>query len=154
MESGRNYPKAQCDHLAFRPALLVSARRIVPVVQHFRAHLHGNWNHWFFISTSLLQMFCKTHFYWLSLRHYGWEFQLRQVMISLNNYQQRKEKIGKQRNEATVKMENIFKSVKEMYKNVSKIKVIPFSLLWFLTGHNKQPLNDYKVFNDSACAYR
>lgn len=75
-------------------------------------------------------------------------------MISLNNYQQRKEKIGKQRNEATVKMENIFKSVKEMYKNVSKIKVIPFSLLWFLTGHNKQPLNDYKVFNDSACAYR
>lgn len=52
-----------------------------------------------------------------------------------DDYQQRKGKLGKRRNEVTVQMEHIFKSVKEMYKDVSKIKIIPFSLLWFLTGH-------------------
>lgn len=68
--------------------------------------------------------------------------------------QQKKEKLGKRRSEVTVEMENIFKSVKDIYKDVSKIKIISFSLLWFLTGRNRQSLNDYRVFTDSTCAYR
>lgn len=71
-----------------------------------------------------------------------------------DDYQQRKAKLGRQRNEVTVEMENVFKSVKEMYKDVSKIKIICFSLLRVLTGHDRQPLNGYRAFTDSACAYR